>query len=1209
MATIKGIKVGTTTITASYTDGGVTKTAQVTNFQVTAIAPTLTFTAASGTLTYTGSAQTIGTVAYNGDGTAYYCIVTTTSTTQPSAPTSGWVRMTGSSVSISATNAGYHHVFLKSDAGTNYTAVSTKYTTYKQIGKPTVNVTTAPTFVSSTLTYNGTNNTNGTAQTLIQTTGSTAPACSPSAGGTFYYYVSTSSTAPTSFNASTWSTSAPTGTNAGNYYVWYYCYVSDTNNYAAGTNANTIKALDNNPKNIGRKKTATASAVTGLVYNGTTETNGTSQTGVTGSTVTWSGTQSATDAGSYSATATPQSNFAWSDGTYAAKTINWSIARRGQTAPVLNGATTTYNITASASVKTNGTVEGGTAVAPGSLVWTNQTRSVEGTQQASAHYAATTTNFSASPESEEVAVTVNPATITVVTTGKTSVINQSYSYTGSAQGVGLTATTVGNQTATIKYGTTSGTYNLSSAPQATSVADSKTVYYQVTAPNHTTVTGSYTLTITKRAIPITAPTVVTDDLIYDKTAQTVANPGSCGTGGTMYYYVSTSSTTPTFSTSTWSTSVPKQTNAGTYNIWYYCQADAANNSGNINTVTKISSTKTISQKEVSLVWNPSPATWTYDGSQKTVTCTASGVISGDTCTVTVSNNTRTNAGSQTVTATGLSNSNYKLPSSPTTTLTINKADLTVTAVSYSGEWDGSNHSSTVRVENDDWTGKTIVKGSSTSYGTTVTTTGAPDTVYALQTASAYTAKTTIYYKITGDTNYNDYTGSVTFEIKKKKATLPTTISGDRVDTDHTPARATVSKDYTGGTLQYSTDNGSTWSTVTWSSGNLTANPSTSTIGEVSVKFRVNPDSNHSVSDISDAITLTVIKSTDSSVTITPASGTLTYNTNPQTIATASNAHGITSYYIGYKKGSQATADNQITWNSANVTPLQATDAGEYYVYYKFTADSSHEGDQAYTYVGKVTINKASRSGAVSCSPASPITYGTTTQASVSGNLENGTVTWGITNGTGKATVNSSGVVTATQAGTVTVTASVAATANYNAYTATPATITISKADGVVTYSTSNPAAKYCITTANAADAAATDIEFTIATASASSSTNTGVTITYSISESGWSISSDGKKVTVPEDTPAGTYNITVTATAPATTNYNQAQATKSVKIILTAVVLTGVSLTIPVNQIAYNAETTATLVATYNNGETKDVTAHTDTTYSSSPTGIVTITK
>ena len=212
------------------------------------------------------------------------------------------------------------------------------------------------------------------------------------------------------------------------------------------------------------------------------------------------------------------------------------------------------------------------------------------------------------------------------------------------------------------------------------------------------------------------------------------------------------------------------------------------------------------------------------------------------------------------------------------------------------------------------------------------TTLVENTDYTVTQNSGGTNAGTYTVVVTGINNYEG-TASGSFVINKVAATLPGTISGDRKDIHNTPARATVSTDYTGGTLQYSTDNGTSWSDVTWYSGNLTANPSNSTIGDVNVIFRVNPDSNHTVVT-SSAITLTVIKATDSSVTVT-ASSTLTYNTTAQTIATASNAHGTSAYYIGYKAGSQATADNQITWNAANTTPLKATDAGDYYIYYKF----------------------------------------------------------------------------------------------------------------------------------------------------------------------------------------------------------------------------------------------------------------------------------
>ena len=85
---------------------------------------------------------------------------------------------------------------------------------------------------------------------------------------------------------------------------------------------------------INRARTATASAVN-RTYNGS------SQTGVTGSYVTWRGTTKATNAANYTAIATPDANHAWSDGSTTAKTINWSIAK-ARTASVTT-SNKTYN--------------------------------------------------------------------------------------------------------------------------------------------------------------------------------------------------------------------------------------------------------------------------------------------------------------------------------------------------------------------------------------------------------------------------------------------------------------------------------------------------------------------------------------------------------------------------------------------------------------------------------------------------------------------------------------------------------------------------------------------------------------------------------------------------------------------------------------------------------------------------------------------------
>lgn len=1153
--TITGIKYGTTTITASYTDGGKTVTASVNNFKVTAIAPTLTFTAGAN-LTYNGSSQSLGKVSYNGDGTAYYYIQKATSQPDtPSASASGWTKISNGGT-ISATDAGTYYIFLKAvgAAGGNYTEVSPELGGNKTIDKRVVNVTNVPAYVLEKLTYNGSNNTNGSDQILID-----AGACG--AGGVMYYHVSTSAVAPSWNGGSGWSTDLPTGKDADSYYVWYYCLVSDKNNNTAGTNTNAVKALANSPKIIARKNSATASAVTNLVYNGTTETNGSPQSGVTGSNVSWTGSTSKTNAGSYSASATPQSNFAWDDGTFAAKTINWSIASRGQTAPVLQGATTTYPNTATATVKTDGTVEGGTSTAPGELIWSNQSRSTAGSQTATAYYAATATNFKASPVSGGVTVKVNARTVT-----------------------------------------------------------------------------------------IKAPTFNSNTLTYTGSAQTILTAGSCTTGGVMYYYKSTSSTKPSFGTSTWTTTAPTQeTNAGTYYVWYYCSvSDTTNNTGlGINTVTAVSGNpKTINRKAVTVT--AGSASKTYDGTALTKnSATLSGAVDGHTLgTVSVSG-TQTNAGSSSNTASSAQilsgttdvTKNYTITYKPGT-LTVNKANLPVIEVNCNVPWDGESHSSTVTVNVKSpavWDGKTIVKGSSTSYETTVTENGVAGTPYALHTATAYTAPTTVYYKITGGTNYNDYADSVTFEISKVNATLPGTISGDSVSEGnvsyHNVARATVTKDYTGGTLQYATSaDGKTWGSwaeVAWNSGNLTANPSRTEIGTTYVKFRVLGDGNHNNSSESSAVTLTVYKASDANMVVDIVTSALTYNGSTcsngtaQTIASVDltntgKYHGVGSYSIGYKKGSYATAQDQVTWVTS--TPLKATDAGTYHVYYMFAPDGNHNNRKPWSshkdnYVGSVTINpKAGSLSGATTNRTYNGTNGNNGTAQVIGSVSSSTGSYYLGLGSSSTSAPTSwgsanASLSQTDAGTYYVWAKCDASSNGNCAAVAAkyiGTATISPKTSTVTYSVNTSIEEFCILTATpASNWTRTGYHPEIATSSATG-TGTGV-ITYDISQSGWSISNDGKTITIPSTAAADTYDITVTASQAGDGNWAAGSVSKKISVTLKANALERITLTLESNQIPFNGTTNGTVLAIYTNGADKDVTS--SATYSSDPTGIVTITK
>ena len=1127
--TITGIKYGTTTITASYTDGGKTVTASVNNFKVTAIAPTLTFTAGTNP-TYNGSSQSLGKVSYNGDGTAYYYIQKATSQPAiPSASASGWTAISNGGT-ISATDAGTYYIFLKAvgKTGGNYTGVEPKVGDNNTINKRTVTVTTVPTYVSAGLTYDGTNNTNGSDQTLI-----TAGACGT--GGVMYYYVSTSPSTPSWNGGSDWSTSLPTGKDAGKYYVWYYCLVSDTNNNTAGTNTNAVKALANSPKNIARNPIASASPVTKLVYNGTTETNGTSQTGIKGSNVSWTGSTTGTNAGEYTASATPLSNFAWSDGTFAAKSITWSIARRGQTAPILQGATTTYPTTATATVKKKGTVAGGTADAPGELIWTNQSRSTAGSQTATAYYAATATNFSASPVSAGVDVKVNARTVT-----------------------------------------------------------------------------------------ITAPKFNSNILTYTGSAQTILNAGSCTTGGVMYYYMSTSSTKPSFGTSNWTTTAPTQkTSAGTYYVWYYCYvSDTTNNTGSgINTVTAVSgNSKTINQRKLTVT--AASKSKEYDGSPLTInSATLSGHVSGHKLYSATYGGSQTTVGSSSSTVSDaviksgstIVTDNYDITYA-NGTLTVTAASFTVSEPDQEYTYTGSPQGVAITVSELKGSQTATIKYRTASSGD-YTLTDAP------QITNVSQSPLTVYWQVTAP-NHTTQTGSYTITIKKANATLPGTISGASVYF-HDTARATVTKNYNGGTLQYTTDNGSTWNNVTWHDGNYTANPSRTAVGDTTVKFRVLGDGNHNNSSVSNAITLTVYQATDARMEVDIVTSTLTYNGTTcsngtaQTIASvdSTKVHGVSSYSIGYKKGSEATADSQITWNNANTTPLEATDAGTYYVYYKFSADTDHSNSKAYTEVGSVTINP--KAGSLTASVTNRTYNGTSGDngtAQVIGSVSSSTGSYYLGLGSSTTSAPSSWGSANTSlsqinAGTYYVWAKCNASSNGNCAAVAAkyiGTATISPKTSTVTYSVNTPIEEFCILTATPASTwMRTDYHPEIATSSATG-TGTGA-ITYKISQSGWSISSDGKTITIPSTAAAKTYSITVTATQAANGNWAEGSKSQTISVTLKANALERIELSLLANQIPFGGTTTGTVTAYYTNGADKDVTS--SATYSSDPTGIVTITK
>ncbi|MBQ9531864.1 MAG: InlB B-repeat-containing protein [Eubacterium sp.] len=97
--------------------------------------------------------------------------------------------------------------------------------------------------------------------------------------------------------------------------------------------------------------------------------------------------------------------------------------------------------------------------------------------------------------SKDVNVTINPKAMSVTAEDVNATVN------GQPHGITVNVTEPA-EGYTVKYGTSEGTYNLSTCPTLTE-AGTLTVYYQVTADNYETVTGSATLTLVNHTHKLT----------------------------------------------------------------------------------------------------------------------------------------------------------------------------------------------------------------------------------------------------------------------------------------------------------------------------------------------------------------------------------------------------------------------------------------------------------------------------------------------------------------------------------------------------------------------------------------------------------------------------------------------------------------------------------------------------------------------------------
>ena len=241
----------------------------------------------------------------------------------------------------------------------------------------------------------------------------------------------------------------------------------------------------------------------------------------------------------------------------------------------------------------------------------------------------------------------------------------------------------------------------------------------------------YELTVDHASV--TAPTAVTD-VEYNGKAQKLVTPGETAEGKIQYKV----------NDGDWTEEVPTAVNAGTYTVYY----KAVRGEGHGETEEQHFDVN-ISQKEISIEWTNTEVV--YDGTEKVPTAAAKGLAEGDTCNITVTGG-QTEAGTYTAEAIAIDNANYKLPADKTVTFVIRKADsalFTVPQAKTDLVYDGKEQE--------------LITAGSAKNGTLLYKLG--DGEWTEQIPSAVHAGTyDVSYKIAGDSNHNDLTGSEVLHI-------------------------------------------------------------------------------------------------------------------------------------------------------------------------------------------------------------------------------------------------------------------------------------------------------------------------------------------------------------------------------------------------------------------------------------------------------------
>ena len=404
------------------------------------------------------------------------------------------------------------------------------------------------------------------------------------------------------------------------------------------------------------------------------------------------------------------------------------------------------------------------------------------------------------------------------------------------------------------------------------------------------------------------------------------------------------------------------TNAGTYpfSVSGLTGADAGNyklpSSG-------LNGSLVINKRTIGITWGQT--SFTYDGYQKTVTASATNLATGTTCTLTLTGNTETNAGTYNARVTGLNNANYQLPADVSKSWTINKAKA-AEAYAISGLIFNANTQTGVG-------GKyfTLVSGSTTGKNA--------------GTYTAYVKPSDNYEWTSGGTEQKTITWSIA-QANGSVTTKPTAKSLTYNGNSQTLINAGSGT----GTMYYRV-NGGSWSTSL---------PSAKEAGNYAVEYYAASSTNYTQSATGSLEV--IIKQANGSCTA-PTAKSLTYNGSAQTLINVGSSNTGTMYYKLGMDGSWSTS------------APKATNAGTYNVYYYSDGGNNYTSTDKSAYV---TVTIAQAKGYVSTAPtAKSLTYTGSAQYLINAGSGTGTMYYSTTSASSGF---STSLPTGTNAGTYTV---------------------------------------------------------------------------------------------------------------------------------------------------------------------------------------------